>query len=423
MLSKYYKIELPLHNKDYFTYKTGELGKYKYKGTAFLIFEKETNKLLFNTLLLDENQDIFGADAGRYGKDYRIKKFPSLFKYREENFNHSIKKGWKNSSIFKGKIKDLNNLIINHKLTIKDVDSFISGSHSSGGLNDPGNDPVRLYYEEHDPIKEIFGTNLFNEKNEWNIFSILSNLKEKSKNTSFTDKINLDYLNKIKTKDIKTFLTKTNIKFVPYKKTYHKEFHIPLLEAFASQNYEKFIDPIKANAGVNARPNESYKTIDKDQVGYILKVAETRNKKYLSNQLRGIWIRNIEKDIELKNYKKDFITGTTKVERAHIIENKYGASYLISNDIDIEDKRKLADKILNKNNYLLLTRSAHNSWDAGEIVIEDKGTILNTSLEERDYEVILGNEKDILSIYSDILNEDRQCLLKERIKINALELF
>ena len=105
---------------------------------------------------------------------------------------------------FLGDINDLNLLILNVKATVKDVDAFISGSNSSGGLKNPNADPIRLNLKLNKIHPEI---------EEWMVFSILSNLSKSQSNTFKT--FTWDELETIKTIEFTEFLKK-DIKVIPY---------------------------------------------------------------------------------------------------------------------------------------------------------------------------------------------------------------
>lgn len=411
MKNNYFKIKIPLINKNYFKFKE-EKKVYKYRGTAYILIEKKTGNIAFNTLILDNNQKIYGADDGRYGANYGIKnKKCEIFKYRQESFNHSIQeKGKKNISLFKGEISTLNKLILKCKLTIKDVDAFISGSNSSGGLKRPEADPVRIFYQKNDPIKNIF--KIKSDSNiEWMFFSLISNIAGKFNNANFDEEITIKYLNDIEEKSIDYIFNELKWKFVPYKSSDCEELQIDFIDAFKAQNVENVKD-FKDEVYSIATPEKWFKELEK--IKYVMNLVDLGDKRYLEKEVRSIWQRIVENDISNNKYVKDFVRGLNSFDRAHIIENKVAKKILLNSNENDENKREFLKNLFNPNNYILLTKEIHSYWDKNKIKINEDGLIENNTLDENDFNKLTSENKDIFSIYKQVLNLDRKNLIEKR---------
>ncbi len=410
-MNNYYVVKIPLINKNYFDFEINKKGKYKYRGTAYLIIEKGTGNVSFNTLLLDEDQDIYGADDGKYGDDYSIKRNEELFKYRQSSFDYSIPLGRsKKVSKFKHEISDLNRMILKHKLTIKSVDGFISGSNPSGGLKKPQGDPVRMFYGENDPLATIF--NIESIKNiQWKFFSLLSNVAGKFNNSNFPFEITMDFINGLEEKGIEYIFNELDWKFIPYKEASSEEMYVDFKEAFKSQNAELF-DIEKEDIATCATSNEYFKGME--YTNYILNLCDRGDKRKLSREVRSIWRRIVDFDIDMNEYEKDFVKGISIFERAHIIENRTAAEILLDPWLDVEEKKSYLKELFNSNNYILLTNDIHNAWDNKKISIEANGEIVNVSMNDDEFEILTRDHKNIFNIYPNVLNGERKRLLEER---------
>ncbi len=411
MLNKFYKIIIPIISKNYFNEKTG----IKYKGKAYLIIEKSTNKLVFNTLLLDEQQEIWGKNGGRYGKEYGIKKYKDLFELREKSFsNKQSNSKIKFSSKFNCSIKKLNELILKNKLTIKSVDAFISGSNSSGGLKNPNADPIRIYYDnKEDLISNIYNKN--NDKKEWKIFSLISNIDKKTKNEYLSEDLTMEILNEIEEKNIEyIFSEHINWNVIPYGMSKNEDIYLEFKRAFASNNIENIDN--KNYSELLLLSEEEWKTRNPKE--YIMSILDKENRDFISKQLRGNWYRIVNYDIKKNKYNKDFVDSLPHPYKEHILENKFVKNKILNSTIKKSEKENLLDKLFNKNNYILLTPTTHRYWDNDEIIIDKNGNIKNKKLDKNEFEKIFNKNKNIYSIYENTINEERKMLLKLRENIN-----
>lgn len=416
MKNNYYKIVMPLISKNYFT----EKNNYKYKGKAYLIFEKGTNNKVLDTLILDEDQQIHGAADGVYGSKYNLKNNNFLFEYRCANFETREKRGGKKEVVpFLGNIKELNNHILKYKLTIKNVASFITGSHSSGGLKNPDADPVRIHFENKDPIQEMFKKNikinfLKNINISWKFFSLISNVAGKFTNHSFPDDLSIEYLESLEERKVEELFGLENLMFIPYSKSSYEYAKIPFKEAFVAQNYEIFIDPTKEKNSVSALSDYEWK--NNNSIEYILNCIDKNDRRYLSRELRSTWRRIVDDDMKENNFKSDFVKGIPAFQRAHIIENANSVGILLNENTSIRDKKEYLSKLFNPNNYILLPNDIHSMWDSKLISISNNGNIINKNLSNDEFDRLNLENWNIYSIYENTINDDRSKLLNQREK-------
>ncbi|BDU67543.1 MAG: hypothetical protein TYPL_1960 [Candidatus Tyloplasma litorale] len=408
MISNYQKIIIPFKNK--------KGGKYKYFGKAYIIIEKETKNIVLNFAQLDENQIVYGATNGQDGKGYGIKKIPELYQLRLKSFEFNYPPKPKRSTKLKTSIKEINEQVLKHKLTIKSLDAFISGSNSSGGLKKPDADPIRWIIEKDSFIFQKYENNLVNKNDfEWKIFSLLSNLEGVQRNNKFPDELSIEYINQIEELDIKEIFN-LNWMHIPYKEANYEDLWIPFDEAFASQNYEKFINPVVANAGVTLQSDNEWTGLNK--IDYIFKCIERGNGKFLSKELRAVWRKTVDEDMKKRSYEKDFIKGLSKFQRAHIIENKDASKFLLKENIDWDKKENYIKDLFNENNYILLTSEVHSYWDSGNIYIDYNGEIRNINLPDDEFKILVSNGNNISKIYNNTLNSERIYLLEKWGKHN-----
>ncbi|BDV02401.1 MAG: hypothetical protein HPAVJP_2900 [Candidatus Hepatoplasma vulgare] len=398
---EYFKIIVNLKSK--------EKSKYFYSGKGIMIFKKSDHSLVFNTMLLNDEKQIIGSSSNRYGEHFFLKKpkYLKLLKYRNKNFDKTNNKNMKKEEVkFKGNIEELNKNIIDFKLTIKDVDAFITGSHSSGGLSNPNSDPIRLILNsiEIKELQKIYEQDGINNNYEFKFFSLISNSKNKNNNNIF----NTNLINDIKEENILCLLKENKMKIKKkYKinKKEEKEWR-EIKNAFASQNYEifknnKFLDLLIVP--------DKFIFNEKEK---IIKKIKTEKEKINKTDLRYIWSKIIENDRKNKKYTKDFVNSFSNFERAHIIENKEFLKILMNTD------EKYLDENLNyffsNNNYLLLDCNVHSLWDKGKIAINENGDIINISLLQEEFDELVKNKKIDL-IYDNVLNNERKKFLNFRI--------
>ena len=417
MLNNYYKVVIPIINQGHFKFTEGKKASYKYKGNAYILIEKESKCIAFTTLLLD-NGDIWGADDGKYGNDYVIKTYyPNLFNIRKKAFNYSLSSGRnKNSSKLRISNEKFNELILENKLTIKSVDGFITGSNSSGGLKKPSADPIRILYEGEDLISNMFDNNIKTNVKTWKIFSLLSNLTCVNNNSSFPDEVTIDYLNKVEEKDI-SYLFELDWEVVPYGLKDDETLYVDFKKAFGSQNIENFIDPIN-DSELLVLSEKNWR--EANHIQYIMNIINNGNKKFVSKQLRGNWRRVIDSSIKKYKFEKDFVNGFSSYDRAHILENKKGVSFLLSESNGKYEKEELLEDLFCEDNFILLDKNIHSYWDDEKIFISDDGKIKNISLDEQEFEKIIASSNDITSIYPNILSYKRSYLLNKRNKQKGL---
>ncbi len=416
MRNNYFKIKIPLINKNYFAYEQGDKGKYKYHGIAYILIEKATGNIAYNTLILNESQTIYGADDGKYGNDYGIKKkSPELFEYRKTSFNHSIPEGRsKNVSKFKHEVSELNELILKHRLTIKDVDAFISGSNPSGGLKKPDADPVRIYFGKEDPLLELFNVEATNVQ--WKFFSLISNLKGKFNNANFNDEVTQLYLESIEEKPISYIFDELDWKFIPYKEAGYEDLYVDFKDAFKAQNAELF-DITKEDISLSATSDNFFNSMN--YIEHIINLSNRGDKRFLNKEVRSIWRRIVDQDINSNKYDKDFVKGLSLYDRAHIIENRSASNILLNSTIDIDYKKDFLKELFNPNNYILLTKDIHTYWDQNLIAIEESGEIINISLSDEEFNQLTREHTNIFSIYNNVLNSERKRLIEERDLYNS----
>lgn len=411
MINDYFKIIIPCISKFYFSNKK-DIDRYK--GNAILIIEKNTNKLVFNTLIFNENQTIWGADNGKFGDGYKIKKIKELFDFRLKSFNTSQSKGKKNRSIFKSSIKDLNNLILKNKLTIKDVDAFISGSHSSGGLKNPNNDPIRMNIDK-DYLPELNCCKLKNtNENEWKIFSLISNINNKSNNNYFVDNVTNEYINKLEEREIKEIFN-LDWKVIPWGFKGEKKFYVNFKKSFISQNYDKF-ENTNYNKDLLMLPKKYLNS--KNIINNLNYWLNFGDKNFVKKELRNHWTRIIESTIKKNKYETDFVKQIKNYDRAHIIENNFVINFILNESNKSSEKEKIIKMLFNENNFLLLDKTLHNYWDKNKIIIDKNGDIFNKKLDENEFNIITNGKRNIYSIYNNVINKDREKLLNERINFN-----
>jgi len=411
MINNYYKIVIPLINKTYFKFNENKKGtSYKYSGNAYILIEKETNCIAFNTLLLDDGE-VWGADDGRYGKDYGIKRLPDLFEIRKKSFNTSTKKtGNKTSSKLRISNEELNKQILKNKLTIKSVDGFITGSNASGGLEKPSNDPVTIHYKNEDLIEKIFNGDVINGNKTWKIFSLFSNLTCVLRNNVFPDEVTIDYLNKIEEKNIE-YIFDLDWEVVPYGLRDEEDSYVEFKKAFVSQNIENFKDKLKVPELLTL---SSKNWRNADHVEIIMKMVDDGNRKFLAKQLRGNWRKIIDEAISKYKFEKDFVKGFSIYDKAHILENADVVKYILSNEIEKHNKEKLLKDLFDKDNFILLDKNTHKLWDDGLIKIDNQGNIINISLEKMEFDIMFKDSRDIFHIYPNILNGNRSYLINKR---------
>ena len=398
--SKYVKVVIPTISKNYFNKKKGKGNYDKYKGKAYIIIDNKLKRIVFNTLLLDEEQTIIGAADGKYGEEYKFKKgkkYNELFKYRQNSFKKlpPINQKEKSRTEFMGEIKEFNKLILKYKLTIKDVDGFISGSNPTGGLTQTNSDPVRIYYKNDDLIKNKYSDNINEkkwEKIDWKAFSLISNIS--NRNSSFKKDISLEYLENLEVESIERFLERDDWFVYPYGKKNNNNFKVPFKESFLYINHYRFKKLPISNQWLAFLEDKKWNARKpKDDFVYIIDCIEDETCS-LIDQLRTIWTRRVNRNINSNKFKNDFISGFPFFERAHIIENGYAKNNLVSKKISDEKKYHILKDLFNENNYLLLKSDIHDAWDRGNIYIDGNGQIMNINLTQKDFEILISEDND-----------------------------
>ncbi len=418
MKNNYFKIIIPCVSKNYFNFE-GEKNN-KYKGKAILVIEKNTNngknKLVFNTLLLDENQEIWGADNGRFGEKYPIKKYKELFDFRQRSFNYSLPKGRKkNKSKFQSSIKELNNLILKNKLTIKEVDAFISGSNSSGGLKNPNADPIRMVASYNDSFFNDFNDFEIKDKmnNEWKIFSLISNIDKISWNKIFPDDIDISYINDLEEREMNGIFN-LDWSVIPWGLKHSIEDYVKFKSAFISQNFENFVN-LNKNNDLLFLP-EKYWNKNNRPSDLLINLLNSNSRNYVKNKLRSHWSRIINESIETNKYNTDFVKKISKFDRAHIIDNDFVVNFLLNESNSFFDKEEIIQFLFNKNNYVLLDKTLHTYWDDGDIEISENGEIINLKLSESEFHGATNGKTNIYMVYENVINNERSLLLNKRIE-------
>lgn len=399
MVSSYFKIVIPTVSLK------GSANVFR--GSSILLFEKGTNNIVFNTLLLDHDQTIIGAHKEASIDTVwsrKLRKKGDLFKYRQESFKYNDG----NKSTFSGDINFLNEELLKFKFTIKGVVSFITGANATGGLTTPDADPVRML--TNDFLNKKYEGNLKEDFKEWKLFSIMSNLEGKHRNCDFPDDVTISYLNKIEERDFSE-LFNLDLKHIPYGETGYEDAYVSLEEAFASQNSEKFINKAKANVISIMQSNDIWK--EEDKVQFIFECINRNDKRFLTKQLKLTWRKIIEENIRENEFTKDFVKGMSSFQRAHILENRTAADKLLNENATDDEKIDYIKDLIDGNNYVLLTEDIHTKWDSGRIWIDLEGNINNNDLPDNEFKILTNNGDNIFNIFPNADNEKRKHLLSE----------
>lgn len=407
------KLELKIFSKAY-----DKENSKKYKGTAYYIIRKEDKKIVFRTLKLDEDQTIIeasnnidGSQSEHYLKSERLKE---LKKYRLDSFAwiNPIDKTPKVLTEFKGDIKYLNNLIIKSKATTKQVIGFLSGSHSSGELAQPQKGEAIVKFEDESLIK-YFGEKSFEETENlsWKILPLLDNSDAISRfNTTISSEITWDDIDKIETISFEKVFA-FNWKVIPWAKTLFEEDYVDFEKAVVSHNFKFFKEDFEKVDALLF--DKDY--FNKDLYGKIFNAIDKSNRNALKEILRATWTINVNKNIEDSKYNKDFVKGLSRFQRCHIIEQHDAIDKLMDLSIDQDDKIDYLNKLLHKENYLLLEATLHGYWDNSKsIIINTYGDIINNGLKEEEFETIVGKNKNIYSIYENSMSGERAMLFEYR---------
>ncbi len=418
-LNDYFKVVIPFQSKFYKI-----KNKYSYSGKAYLIFENN-GKLVFNTAQLNENDDVIGANNYKdnyQSKDYLSSK-PLIKKIRLQAFGHNQVEGKNHSGSKKGisklkwNINLINEAILKERLTIKDVDGFISGSNSSGALTKPSNDPLRAKM-----INPLFKYDSI--ATSWNIFALFSALNKKSNNTKFSpkSKINLKFLDQIKEQKFE-YLFKLNLQIIPYGAKNFENYYVSFEEAFLNHNINNFdfnfdffydLSIIQEEFDFKKNLPETY------LIHLVNKINNSKSEYYenprdfLNRQLRTMWLKNIENNIKINNFKHDFVYNISQKDRAHILENSKMLDVLMSFHFTDNEKEEKLELFFNENNYLLLPKNIHKYWDDNKIIIDDNGNILNNGLSEEEYQKLILSGHNIYNVYKEAKNYERILLLNKR---------
>ncbi len=425
MLNNYYKVKIPVVSKGYFDFKEKGKISYKYSGIVYILIEKETNCISYTTLLLND-EEIIGANNYRNGyqsNDYLGSK-KIIKKYRLDVFDKNDIDGYKGISCknkgkskFVGNIDDLNNRILENKLTAKDVDAFITGSNSSGGLKKPSADPIDAYYENDDLFSKVFKGNVIEGKKKWKIFSLLSNLTCVQRNSVFPDKVTRDYLNKVEKKDV-SYLFELEWKVVPWSLKGEEDLYVDFKRAFASQNKNKFIDKEK-DTELLCLSEQNWR--EADHIQYIMKIIDNGDRKFVTKQLRGNWRRVIDESISNNKFKSDFVNDYSIYDRAHILENRDAIKYILSEEISKYEKEEFLKELFDEDNFILLDKNTHKAWDEDKIFIDEKGYIKNISLDNSEFKRMFSDSNNnIFNVYPNVLDGRRSLLLNKRNKRRGL---
>ncbi len=421
-LSNFVRIEIPFISKNFFVE-----GGYKYKGIAHYVIRRNDKRIVFETVRLNEDQEIYGAAnySDKYlSKSYISSKTNKILKDTRlkmfDTFEWSYSKDGvcpkKPSTKFKGVISDLNSLIFKNGLTIKSVVGYITGSNPGGGLRKPSADEISAFWFDHDPIEIIYGENVLKKHTDhlqWKIFSSISNIsnKEKRNNGTFNtlDWEEFESIEKIEVK----FLFENNYKIIPWKKALFEEDYVDFTEGIASQNRKHFNDNY-INWDILLFDDEYWKI---DEFYRIKKHIDKGDQKGLKEELRGIWTKKVNDDIEKNLYKSDFVKDRKVFQRCHIVENK-DSKILMDSKVDWKQKEEFINRILDENNYILLDCNLHFYWDKEKgIEINSQGEIKNLSLNDEEFNDLVGGNRKINIVYPDVLNDRRIELLEFRNKL------
>lgn len=411
-IKNFFKLEFTVFSKNY-----QEDDSKKYKGKALYIIRKEDKKIVFRTLKLDEDQTIIESanyeDKHQSNSYISAQNLASLKEYRLEAFDCIAKdRGSKKPLVsFKGDIKYLNDLILKAKATPKDVVGFLSGSNAAGELKKSKAAELIAKFDDNELV-ELFGKENFitTDNLSWRIIGLLDNCSEMQRNASFTNEVTWEDLEGIEAVTFKEIFG-WGWKVVPWSKTLFEEDYVNFDEAIASQNIDLFNDGYDR---VDAMLfDEEY--FEQGLYDKIFDAIDKSNRNALRNILRATWAVNVNKDIEAKKYNTDFVKGLSRFERCHIVEQHDAISKLMDNSIDKDLKIEYLDKLLNKENYLLLEQTLHDYWDKSKcLIINRYGDIINNGLPLKDFEKIVGKYKNIYSIYEDSMSGDRESLFSFR---------
>ncbi len=423
-LNNYIRIEIPFISKGLSPDSKG----YKYKGVAHYLIRKKDKRIVFETMKLDEEQEIIGASNYIDGKmsDYYINSIINkpLKDTRLEMFDWLTKrtasgKGRSNKihTKYKGKISKLNDLILSKGFTIKSVVGYISGSNAGGGLSNPKADEIGAYWVNEDPIRDIYGQNLKTENNFWKIFSSITAISNKDRNnTKFKKNLTWEKLFDIEKVSIK-YLFENDYKIVPWgkKSEFFEEDYVDFKRGIASQNREYFIEEY-CDWDILLF-DKKYR--DRDAIERIKEKVENVDWDGLKNELRAIWTLRVNKNIKTNLFTGDFVKDKIRFKRCHIIENKEAKEVLFDESIIWEDKVPFIESLIDENNYLLLDGNLHDYWDnTDSILINSNGQIINNGLNEKEFLDLVGDNNNIYNIYPNVNNGKRQEFLEYRIRKN-----
>lgn len=412
----YFKLKLKVKNSSYDKW-SQEKPTIRYKGSMYVVFDKTTNYMVYNTIILDENQEMWGVASDN---DKDLSYFLNKSEYKElKNYKNMCLplKGEYNKEKPKVKfvcsLSEMNNMIIRNKLTAKNFHGFMCDTKPSGGLDTPQRDPLDVIIEND--LECVYGDDILSGEKKMKITSLISNITKKHRNQRFKNNLSIEDLESIEEMKLAEFIEMRDSdgNYV-FEVNTSSKIKLPFKYALPPQNKNLFMDSGKYSSHL---ADPEFIKGPTDPISNLVKTINKRNYDLLKSELRSYWESNVEQDKEDKSFMKDFLLGQDSFQRAHIIENAVSARKLLHDDLSLDEKKNIIDDLISKENYVLLRSDIHNDWDKNKIWIDENGTIHNEMLSQDRFDEITRLHSNIFDIYSNARTKKRIELLIKRLSM------